>query len=214
MNKETIKAKVISTVRSDPFLTIDEIAAKVETTPRYVRTILSEAQLSLLQLRKEYAKQMERQLHPNHKPKVDERQYKPGLEIAKTTNAKIAKLLKLAPETELLQVSRMEKRNHVLIYTELITCGELRMSATEVPLRELLSVADPQLNLTQRQSWVEVVTSEKNLSKLLVGDESQPLLKISFLLFKDESPIAVETQWLPAEGIVLRDNTGSLEIAE
>ena len=63
MVEQTIKAKVIQVVQNDPFLSIDEIAAKVRTTPRYVRTILSEANLSLMQLRKQYAKHMEHQLY-------------------------------------------------------------------------------------------------------------------------------------------------------
>ena len=35
----------------------------MRTTPRYVRTILSEANISLMQLRKQYAKHMEHQLY-------------------------------------------------------------------------------------------------------------------------------------------------------
>ena len=63
MADQTIKARVIKVVQSDPFLSIEEIAAQVRTTPRYVRTILSEANLSLTQMRKQYAKHMEHQLY-------------------------------------------------------------------------------------------------------------------------------------------------------
>ena len=41
MAKETIKDRVLQTAQKDPFLTIEEIAQSVNTTPRYVRTILS-----------------------------------------------------------------------------------------------------------------------------------------------------------------------------
>lgn len=58
--QETKKSLVVDQARRDPFLTVEEIAASVGTTPRYVRTVLSEARLSLAQLRKAYARQMER----------------------------------------------------------------------------------------------------------------------------------------------------------
>lgn len=214
MSNETIKARVISAVRSDPFLSIDEIASKVETTPRYVRTILSEAKISLLQLRKEYAKKMEKQLHPTTKQTDNERRYQSGLEITKIRDPQIAKLLNQNSDSQLLQVSRMDKKRHILIYHEIITYLDLHLSGEDGSLRQLLSQGQNELDLVQGESWVEVVTDKSNLSKLLIGNENQPLLKVNFLLYQEELPVAVEIQWLPTEGIVLRDKTGNLEIAE
>ena len=57
---KTKKEKIIDYVRHDPFLKIEEIAEKADTTPRYVRTILSEANISLMKLRKEYALDIEK----------------------------------------------------------------------------------------------------------------------------------------------------------
>lgn len=57
--RNTKKAKIIEYARKDPFLKIEDLAQQAETTPRYVRTILSEANLSLMKLRKEYAKRIE-----------------------------------------------------------------------------------------------------------------------------------------------------------
>ena len=58
----TKKEQIINFAQSDPFLKISDIAKHVGTTPRYVRTILSEADISLMKLRKKYAKNMEERL--------------------------------------------------------------------------------------------------------------------------------------------------------
>jgi len=60
-NKEwkTKKDKILEHARQDPFLTIEDLSHKADTTPRYVRTILSEANISLMQMRKEYARKIE-----------------------------------------------------------------------------------------------------------------------------------------------------------
>ncbi|ACL69253.1 hypothetical protein [Halothermothrix orenii] len=56
---KTKKEKILENARRDPFLKIEELAKKANTTPRYVRTILSEANLSLMELREQYARKME-----------------------------------------------------------------------------------------------------------------------------------------------------------
>ena len=58
----TKKEQIINFAQSDPFLKISDIAEHVQTTPRYVRTILSEANISLMKLREKYAKNMEERL--------------------------------------------------------------------------------------------------------------------------------------------------------
>ena len=58
--QETKKEFIIKVSQEDPFLRIEEIANLASTTPRYVRTILSEANLSLMDLRKKYARKMEK----------------------------------------------------------------------------------------------------------------------------------------------------------
>lgn len=57
---ETKKEYIIRLAKKDPFLKIEEIAEIAQTTQRYVRTILSEANLSLMNLREEYARKMEK----------------------------------------------------------------------------------------------------------------------------------------------------------
>jgi hypothetical protein len=56
---KTKKEKIIEFTRRDPFLKINDLAERANTTPRYVRTILSEANLSLMKLRKDYVRRIE-----------------------------------------------------------------------------------------------------------------------------------------------------------
>src|SRR6056297_2555665 len=65
INELTKKEQIINFAQSDPFLKITDIAENVQTTPRYVRTILSEANISLMKLREKYAKNMEKRLKSN-----------------------------------------------------------------------------------------------------------------------------------------------------
>jgi hypothetical protein len=62
MDELTKKEQIINFAQSDPFLKISDIAEYVQTTPRYVRTILSEANISLMKLRERYARNMEQRL--------------------------------------------------------------------------------------------------------------------------------------------------------
>ncbi|MFW5992281.1 MAG: GntR family transcriptional regulator [Halanaerobiaceae bacterium] len=65
LDELTKKEQIINFAQSDPFLKISDIAENVQTTPRYVRTILSEANISLMKLREKYARNMEKRLKGN-----------------------------------------------------------------------------------------------------------------------------------------------------
>jgi|GEM_PF-1548688 hypothetical protein len=56
---KTKKEIILENASRDPFLKIEDLAKLANTTSRYVRTILSEADLSLMDLRKEYARKIE-----------------------------------------------------------------------------------------------------------------------------------------------------------
>lgn len=53
----TKKERVIYLAQEDPFLKVEKIAQLAETTSHYVRTVLSEANLSLTKLREDYARE-------------------------------------------------------------------------------------------------------------------------------------------------------------
>ena len=211
---ETIKAKVIQLVQKDPFLSIEEIASQVETTPRYVRTILSEANLSLLQLRKQYARAMEQQLKREIVPTAAQ-EYDPQLKLVKVIDPVAAELLDQDPDAELMKISRMQRLERIPIFCELITYLdlELRLDYLSGPLRQILTSAKGINNLQLQRSWVEVAVNQGGLSKLLTAREDQPLLKLTYLLTDGVVPIGIETQWLPTEGILLRSEGGAFEIA-
>lgn len=67
----TKKEQIINFAQNDPFLKISDIAGYVQTTPRYVRTILSEANISLMKLREKYARSMEKRLQTNAEPETE-----------------------------------------------------------------------------------------------------------------------------------------------
>lgn len=59
LNYKTKKEIIIENAYRDPFLKIEDLAELANTTSKYVRTILSEANLSLMELRKDYARSIE-----------------------------------------------------------------------------------------------------------------------------------------------------------
>ncbi|NLJ83579.1 MAG: hypothetical protein GX336_01545 [Halanaerobiaceae bacterium] len=59
LNYKTKKEIIIENAYRDPFLKIEDLAELADTTSKYVRTILSDANVSLMELRKEYARRIE-----------------------------------------------------------------------------------------------------------------------------------------------------------
>lgn len=208
MAEETIKAQVLRVARQDPFLSIEEIANQVNTTARYVRTILSESQVSLMQLRKSYAKRLEQQLQPGKEQNTIVPIYDPHLKVSKIIDSAMAELLNCPVDQELLRISQLQTVNQIPVFYELTTYSEVTLGNFKGPLRKLL---DPQ-SIKQGESWIEVVPNNIGLNKLLTGYENQSLLRLLFLLYNEEVPVAVETQWLSAEGILLRNPSGIIEI--
>ncbi|HHX01750.1 MAG TPA: hypothetical protein GX739_03645 [Firmicutes bacterium] len=214
MSEQTIKARVIQVVQNDPFLSIEEIAAEVRTTPRYVRTILSEANISLMQLRKQYAKHMEHQLYRTRR-QVLVQEIDPQIRLVKIKDAAIAEHLGQDPDTDLLRISKLQHLHNNPCFCQLTTYLEIEVGVEDFsgPLRQILASAKAVDQIQLKQSWVEVVANQPSLSKLLLNSEDQPLLKLSYLLTDHNLPIAVETLWLPTEGILLRNQSGAIEIA-
>ncbi|MFW5981425.1 MAG: hypothetical protein ACOCRU_02485 [bacterium] len=59
VNYKTKKEIILETAYNDPFLKIEDISRIANTTSSYVRTILSDANLSLMELRKNYVRKIE-----------------------------------------------------------------------------------------------------------------------------------------------------------
>lgn len=58
-NYKTKKDIIIENAYRDPFLKVEDLARMADTTSKYVRTILSESRVSLMELRKEYVRKIE-----------------------------------------------------------------------------------------------------------------------------------------------------------
>jgi len=153
----TKKEHILSLAQRDPFLRVEEIAAKAETTPRYVRTILSEARVSLMQLRRNYARTMERRLGVNVTVDRPDRGLSDALSLAgnevgvnkvrvvQAVDVRLAEILGVAGEEPLLKVSRVRLVNQRPFYvSEVVTHKNLvvdeALATSEKPLRQLLGL--------------------------------------------------------------------------
>src|SRR5690554_6272797 len=125
-SSQSKKARVLCLARSDPFLTVEEIARSVGTTSRYVRTSLSEAGLTLTELRRRFVEDLRQRLReefgadgpvpdltprgpagspadgPGSKPAAETRR----LRVAQRVDADLAGLVGVAPGAPLRELSR------------------------------------------------------------------------------------------------------------
>lgn len=162
MSSETVtkKEQILNLARKDPFLRVEEIAAKADTTPRYVRTILSEAKLSLMALRRNYARTMERRLGIDVTVDRSGRGLTDALSLAgnqlgvnrvqveKVLMPELAEALAVDPNEPLLKVSRVRLVNgRPFFVNEVVTHKSLVVSedvvSSEKPLRQLLGLEAP-----------------------------------------------------------------------
>lgn len=196
----SIKEQVIRLAQEDPFLTVENLAQKATTTSRYVRTILSEAGLSLNQMRKEYARRLERNL--------DGEQGKEGtvfqeeLRITKVSGAKISPPVREWLKLELFRASALQKLGSLVSYVELITPEALLLETSFTSVRELLpakSLAELEIG-TQK---AEIVLPSKGLQNLLDLPRFSQAFRLTTCLTKKGLPLALEIRWLGLEGLVL-----------
>ena len=214
---ETKKEQILNLARQDPFLKVEEIAARVETTPRYVRTILSEAKISLMQLRRNYARRMERRLGIDVGLKGDG----PGLastfdtageclsvneiRIHKVHRPEWANLLKVASDEPLLMVSRVHKVNGQPVFaSQVVTTGDLSLSEellrSDIPLRELLGLAEPDA----MESWersLEVEPADPYIAASLGVPPAEPVMRSGNLIITQGQPVGLEFKVFPAYGV-------------
>lgn len=197
---QSIKGQVIALARRDPFLTVKDLAQEAGTTTRYVRTILSEVGLSLNEMRKEYAKRLERGIGAEHKtepPRVEQE-----LRITKVAGEKISPQVESWLELELFQASVLQTSGPLLSYVQLITPQRLTVQTGYVGLRELLpafSLGDLE---TGRQK-AEVVQAPEALAQVLGLPKFSQVLKLTTLLHKAGEPVALEVRWLGLDGLIL-----------
>jgi len=136
----TKKEQIINFAQSDPFLKISDIAEHVQTTPRYVRTILSEANISLMNLREKYARNMEERLKNN---KNQDLQAKVSLKKEYSYNNMVASDIGIEREDE----SKFAEIRRITEDDELVKIYQIQfVDETPYCIHELITYMDSDLN--------------------------------------------------------------------
>lgn len=211
---ETKKDTILALARRDPFLKIEEIATKADTTPRYVRTILSEARLSLMELRKEYARTMQRRLGVDVTVKganhgLTDALTSSGRHVAvnqlgvvKTVNSELARTLGVAPSEPLLVLTRLrlvDKRPffvNQIVTNQVLTVGTDVMEST-LPLRQLLGLEIPGRTVFLDRS-VEVIPADDAIASSLAILPGSPVIQSGNLIVTDDVPVGIEYNYFDA----------------
>ncbi len=216
---ETKKEQILHLAQKDPFLKIEEIAVSAETTPRYVRTILSEARISLMHLRRAYARNMEKRLGiditvEKSTDRLTEALVNAGntvganqFSVLKFTNPQMARMLD-APEDELLlKVSRCRVVNgRPFFLTEVIThlnllVGEV-IADTEKPLRQALGL-EIQGSTRFLDRSIEVEPADEQVAAMLGLRPGQPVLRTGNIIETRGRKVGVEYNILDAYRVKL-----------
>lgn len=201
MSDQSVKAQVIALAQEDPFLTVEALAQKVGTTTRYVRTILSEADLSLNQMRKDYARLLERRLKEQNSQ--EEFTVQQELKIRAISWDKLSQAPNNWSGRELFQASSLQKIGSLLSYVQLITPECLEVRTDYSSLRELLPAAILQ-DLEVGEQRAEIVFAPAQLEVALNLPNLSQVLKLTTMLHRAGVPLALEISWLALEGLVLK----------
>ncbi|MFW5991622.1 MAG: GntR family transcriptional regulator [Halanaerobiaceae bacterium] len=205
----TKKEQIINFAQSDPFLKISDIAEYVQTTPRYVRTILSEANISLMKLREKYARNMEKRLKNDEQyglqAKVslrDEYSYNDlspeSIEVEQADENQFPEIERFREEDELIKISQVQAvDDRPYCVHELITY--LDRNANMERLRNLQSVYDllgrKGINNLQFMKNVITIESPTDIIRKYFPDVENILTSRRMVLL-NKIPIGVERIYL------------------
>ncbi|HKM43677.1 MAG TPA: UTRA domain-containing protein [Limnochordia bacterium] len=212
--EHSIKAKVIALAQSDPYLTVKDLAREAGTTTRYVRTILSEADLSLHEMRRLYARRLERDGRRSTGPR-EILDVQTELTIKKVAGSQLSPSVACWTDLELFLASRLHKRNALLCYDQLITPRELLFGADDDGdcLRKLLP-RNCQEQLEIRSQEAQILPAPQELGQALGLSKGEQVLRLTTFLTTQEEPVALEIRWLGLHGLVLKWSKfeGELEV--
>lgn len=204
---ETKKQQVLQVAQQDPFLTVAEIAAVVSTTPKYVRTILSEAGISLAALRKTYAKHVRATdsggtktvcdgFHPALALQLQGEHVKHGtIVFHRRLDQLIASRLQTDSETALLSVERWAfVGEEPLFLNRLMTPYHVTLNPHEVesgqPLRRALSFGEGRAQC--RPPILELCQADSDLAASFGIEPGKSLLQWSHVIVVAEKAVAWE----------------------
>ena len=208
----TKKEQIINFAQSDPFLKISDIADYVETTPRYVRTILSEADISLMKLREKYARNMEERLQDDKyrdlqaKVSLKEEYNSDKLEVGDIQVEKISgkgfeEIKRIKEDDELLRIYQVQSvSDNPYCIHELITYMERDIN--EERLTNLDSIYDllGKKGISHLQFMDNIITVEnpgEKYREYFSGEENVVSCRRTVLLNK--IPIGVERIYLKGD---------------
>ena len=213
----TKKEQIINFARHDPFLKISDIAENVDTTPRYVRTILSEANISLMELREKYARNMEQRLageksdlqQATIKLLEKDKDFEAGeINIKKIDDLEFNDLVRTKPDEMLYKIIQ-EKLvdNQVYGWQEIITY--LSSDINQDRLTHLNSLyelfGDKGINNVKfRNNIIKVEQANSILERRLDFNGKQNLvMKSQRIILIDKLPIGIENYYFDANSIQL-----------
>ena len=199
--EQSKKGQVIALAKADPFLTVKDLAKEAATTTRYVRTILSEAQLSLHEMRRSYARRL--QLNAGVIELPEDISVQEELTITKVVGGKVVPDIPSWAELELFQASIVRRSSSVLCYVQLLTPEQLTISVKPHDLRELLPEwCRAKLEIGGQKAMIQ--RAPEGLAAALALPEPSQIVKLMTFLTVDDRPVAVELKWFGLEGMILQ----------
>src|SRR5690625_773574 len=203
----TKKQRLLELVRRHPFLSVDEIAQTIGTTPRYVRTSLSEAGLSLLELRRQQARQLSQGLYilsegAGSAGTSDIVQGETGearirdVRIVQTINPEIAARLDASPDAPMLEIRRLRTIGEQPVFAScLVTARHVVVTdavfAAATPLFDLLAIGDVQ-SVAVGEYFVDVADRDDPLVRMLHTNGTAPIVRLGCVLSVEEEPVAAK----------------------
>lgn len=214
-NYKTKKEIIIENAYQDPFLKIEDLAQKADTTSRYVRTILSESNLSLMKLRKNYAKKIE-----NNKYNLNDRlllNYLMKIPFQSRENVLSTGELLLNNSSDISGISdQIQRFFSYYSYKYLVKkkCWGLSTVFLEnkyfevvedsLSINELLALLNKEIstnNLSISNIEIVVDLSTEQISKLLEMSNLCPILRIKQKISINSSDVAVIVAYFNARNI-------------
>ncbi|MFO7819399.1 MAG: GntR family transcriptional regulator [Halanaerobacter sp.] len=213
----TKKEQIINFARHDPFLKINDIAENVDTTPRYVRTILSEANISLMELREKYARNMEQRLAGDRsdfqqatiKLLEKDKDFEAGeINIKEIDNLEFNDLVKTKADEELYKIVQEKLvESQVCGWQEIITYLSSGINGERLAnLNSLYELfGDKGINnLKFRNNVIQVEEANPVLEERLdFRGEYNLVMKSQRIILIDKMPIGIENYYFDANSIQL-----------
>lgn len=210
------KERILQLARRDPFLKIEEIATRVETTAPYVRTILSQGRVSLMKLRREYARDWRRRLMDPPPtsgaaaPHLEEwvcagALHPPEVYVERIVSAELASLLEVESDKGLLQVSAVRTGPSGLTFlTRVVTHRDVPVRVSshlgKRPLRDILGLEGSPV-YSGVDCTLDVVYVSDPIAAQLGMMPCNPVLRIQSVLVWAGRREAVEITCFPADRV-------------